>query len=68
VQTRPGITIPEIADALKIEPNYLYRVMPPLVAAGQVERNGHGWHPTGAQPRDGRPVKDQPLEGESLAD
>jgi hypothetical protein len=45
VRSKPGITIPEIAAALKIEPNYLYRVMPKLVAAGQVKRDGKGWHP-----------------------
>jgi hypothetical protein len=45
VRQRPGITIPEIAENLKIEPNYLYRVMPRLVADGQVTRDGQGWHP-----------------------
>ncbi len=45
VRQRPGITIPQIAEALKIEPNYLYRVMPRLVSDGQVKRNGQGWHP-----------------------
>ena len=46
VREKPGITIPQIADALKIEPNYLYRVMPKLVEDGQVKRDGQGWHPT----------------------
>jgi Winged helix-turn-helix DNA-binding len=45
VRSRPGITIPQIAEELKIEPNYLYRVMPKLVEDGQVKRNGQGWHP-----------------------
>ena len=45
VRSRPGITIPEIASELKIEPNYLYRVMPKLVGDGQVKREGQGWHP-----------------------
>jgi len=48
VRSRPGITIPQIAESLKIEPNYLYRVMPKLVADGQVTRDGQGWHPTGS--------------------
>jgi hypothetical protein len=48
VRSRPGITIPQIAESLKIEPNYLYRVMPKLVADGQVARDGQGWHPTGS--------------------
>jgi hypothetical protein len=30
VRERPGITIPEIAKAMKIQPNYLYRVLPRL--------------------------------------
>ncbi len=41
---KPGITIPEIAQAMGIEPNYLYRVMPRLVTDGQVRREGQGWH------------------------
>jgi hypothetical protein len=44
VRKQPGITIPQIAEALKIEPNYLYRVMPKLVGDGLVERDGQGWH------------------------
>ncbi|MEA2160285.1 MAG: hypothetical protein QOD66_2665 [Solirubrobacteraceae bacterium] len=44
VRSQPGITIPQIAESLKIEPNYLYRVMPKLVADGQVKRDGQGWH------------------------
>jgi hypothetical protein len=49
VRDKPGITIPQIAEALKIEPNYLYRVMPKLVEDGQVTREGQGWHPTAAK-------------------
>ncbi len=45
VRSQPGITIPQIAESLKIEPNYLYRVMPKLVAEGRVRREGQGWHP-----------------------
>jgi hypothetical protein len=48
VRSQPGITIPQIAEALKIEPNYLYRVMPKLVSDGQVRRDGQGWHPADA--------------------
>jgi predicted HTH transcriptional regulator len=47
VRETPGITIPQIAEQLKIEPNYLYRVMPKLVEDGQVKRDGQGWHPAG---------------------
>ena len=48
VKDQPGITIPQIAEALKIEPNYLYRVMPKLVEDGQVRREGQGWHVSAA--------------------
>ena len=50
VRSQPGISIPEIAEALKIEPNYLYRVMPKLVSDGQVKREGQGWYPTTSEP------------------
>jgi|ERR1700730_1511507 hypothetical protein len=45
VRSRPGITIPQLAQSMKIEPNYLYRVMPRLVERGEVKREGQGWHP-----------------------
>jgi hypothetical protein len=45
VRTRPGITIAEMASAMKIQPNYLYRVMPTLEAEGQVVKREKGWHP-----------------------
>lgn len=45
VRNKPGITIPELAKAMKIQPNYLYRVLPRLASEGQVKRNGQGWHP-----------------------
>jgi CRP-like cAMP-binding protein len=43
VRSQPGITIPQIAESLKIEPNYLYRIMPKLTSDGLVERDGKGW-------------------------
>jgi hypothetical protein len=45
VSDRPGITIPEIATSMGIEPNYLYRVLPRLASEGQVRKDGQGWHP-----------------------
>jgi DNA-binding IscR family transcriptional regulator len=45
VRERPGITIPEIAKAMRIEPNYLYRVLPRLASEGSIKRDGQGWHP-----------------------
>jgi hypothetical protein len=45
VRTRPGITIAEMASAMKIQPNYLYRVMPTLESEGQVVKRDNGWRP-----------------------
>ena len=47
VKGKPGITIPEIASAMRIQPNYLYRVLPRLASDGQIKRQGQGWHPAG---------------------
>jgi hypothetical protein len=44
VRERPGITIPELADAMGIKQNYLYRVMPGLAEEGKVTKSGRGWH------------------------
>jgi predicted Rossmann fold nucleotide-binding protein DprA/Smf involved in DNA uptake len=43
VRTRPGITIRELAEAMSIQPNYLYRILPQLEQDGQVKREGKGW-------------------------
>ena len=43
VRAKPGITIPEIADAMGIKQNYLYRVMPGLQHDGLVSKKGKGW-------------------------
>ena len=45
VRTRPGISIPEIAEAMGIQQNYLYRVLPALQKDGLVRKDGRGWHP-----------------------
>ena len=45
VRKQPGVTIPKLAKAMKIQPNYLYRVLPRLASEGQVKRDGQGWHP-----------------------
>jgi hypothetical protein len=44
VEQRPGITIPELAEAMGIKQNYLYRVMPGLADEGKVTKSGRGWH------------------------
>jgi hypothetical protein len=45
VRARPGITISEMAEAMGIHANYLYRVMPTLESEGQVVKRDKGWHP-----------------------
>ncbi len=47
VTERPGITIPEMAAAMGIKQNYLYRVLPSLQKDGQVKKSGKGWVPRG---------------------
>jgi hypothetical protein len=44
VKSRPGITIPEMAQAMGIQQNYLYRVLPGLAEEGKVVKSGRGWH------------------------
>lgn len=48
VRKQPGITIPELAEAMKIKQNYLYRVLPGLAQDGLVTKQGRGWHPKDA--------------------
>lgn len=45
VAKQPGITIPELAKGMKIQPNYLYRVLPGLEQDGKVKKKGKGWFP-----------------------
>ncbi|MEX1141208.1 MAG: hypothetical protein WD993_06195 [Thermoleophilaceae bacterium] len=45
VKGQPGITIPELAKAMKIQPNYLYRVLPSLEQDGKVAKKDKGWYP-----------------------
>ena len=44
IKSRPGITIPEMADSMGIKQNYLYRVVPGLQKDGKVTKSGKGWH------------------------
>ena len=48
VRSQPGITIPQIAKSMGIEPNYLYRVLPRLAQEGQIKKDGQGWVPSGS--------------------
>src|SRR5919201_63406 len=45
VQSKPGITIPEMGKEMGITPNYLYRVLPELAKDGKVKKSGKGWVP-----------------------
>ena len=44
VRSKPGITIPEMAESMGIKQNYLYRVVPELAKDGLVTKSGRGWH------------------------
>jgi CRP-like cAMP-binding protein len=48
VRGAPGITIPEMAQQMGIQQNYLYRVLPDLEQQGVVRKDGRGWHPKDA--------------------
>lgn len=48
VRSKPGITIPEMAQEMGIQQNYLYRVLPSLEEDGQVHKDGRGWFPKDA--------------------
>ncbi|HYP48047.1 MAG TPA: hypothetical protein VEQ61_05370 [Thermoleophilaceae bacterium] len=45
VRANPGMTISELAEAMQIKANYLYRVMPTLQSEGKVTKRDGGWHP-----------------------
>jgi DNA-binding IscR family transcriptional regulator len=45
VHTPPGITVSELAEPMKIKPNYLYRVFSHLERDGQVTKRDKGYHP-----------------------
>jgi hypothetical protein len=45
VHKHPGITLGEMAKRMKIQPNYLYRILPHLERDGQVMKRDKGYHP-----------------------
>jgi hypothetical protein len=70
VRARPGITIPELAEAMDIKQNYLYRVMPGLAEQGLVTKSGRGWHARGngggTSEETGAPAgADEPVQAEA---
>ena len=48
VRDQPGVTIPEMAQKMGIQQNYLYRVLPGLEQDGLVRKEGRGWFPKDA--------------------
>jgi hypothetical protein len=47
VTDRPGITVPEIGKALKVDPTGLYRYAKQLEADGSITKSGTKLHPAG---------------------
>jgi ribosomal protein S25 len=45
VHKHPGITLADMAKRMKIQPNYLYRVLPQLEKDGKVKKRDKGYHP-----------------------
>ena len=45
IQDNPGITASDIAKAMKIKPNYLYRVLGALEKEGRVKKDGRKYDP-----------------------
>lgn len=46
ITAQPGITAPELASKINVNPTYLYRVLPGLQQEGKITKQGRGWHPT----------------------
>jgi hypothetical protein len=57
---RPGITIPELADALQIHQNYLYRILPGMAEDGEIVKRGRGWFPSTGQQTEARAKRAAP--------
>jgi hypothetical protein len=47
ITRQPGITASELASAMGIGPNYLYRVLPQLQREARITKQGKGYHPAG---------------------
>jgi sugar-specific transcriptional regulator TrmB len=45
IQQNPGITASEIAKKMKIQPNYMYRVLGDLEKEGKVKKSGRSYSP-----------------------
>jgi sugar-specific transcriptional regulator TrmB len=47
IAKQPGISASDVAKAMKIKPNYLYRVLGDLEKEGRVKKQGRQYYPTG---------------------
>ena len=47
INETPGISASKIAKAMKIKPNYLYRLLGELEAEGKVKKDGRAYYPAG---------------------
>jgi len=47
ISEQPGITASDIAQAMQIKPNYLYRVLGDLEKEGRVKKDGRQYYPAG---------------------
>jgi sugar-specific transcriptional regulator TrmB len=47
IEQQPGISASDVAKAMKIKPNYLYRVLGDLEKEGRVKKDGRKYYPTG---------------------
>ncbi|HEY5197867.1 MAG TPA: hypothetical protein VIJ51_12660 [Solirubrobacteraceae bacterium] len=54
----PGMTVPDMAKAMGIGSNYLYRVLPQLQRDGKVSKQGKGYHPIDATPEAPAPERE----------
>ena len=47
IENEPGISASDVAKAMKIKPNYLYRVLGDLEKEGRVKKDGRQYYPGG---------------------
>lgn len=47
IEGQPGINASDVAKAMKIKPNYLYRVLGDLEREGRVKKDGRQYYPGG---------------------
>jgi sugar-specific transcriptional regulator TrmB len=45
IEQQPGISASDVAKAMKIKPNYLYRVLGDLEKEGRVKKSGRQYYP-----------------------